>query len=250
MKDLLKSLKDNATSRLSNPIVGAFVLSWMLLNINGVARFLLEDNQGKLEIIKLKKWDFTDDLLFPFSISIAYLILLPVLNMVYCFIHDNCIDKIRDENRNNAQKNAFIRRKDTVGAKVESTDEYVMKIKDRELELWGNQKLELIREIISLKAKYSKLLSDFESKSKGLCYDNNLLSKSLESLELSNKNLLAEMLDGRDHIKRVATSLDRIANSLENTFENGFDVNEIEKIRKEVSSMRHKFNAWDEDIPF
>ncbi|HEH9416533.1 TPA: hypothetical protein SIA31_000517 [Aeromonas sobria] len=125
-----------------------------------------------------------------------------------------------------------------------------MKVKDRELELWGNQKLELIREIISLKAKYSKLLSDFESKSKGLCYDNNLLSKSLESLELSNKNLLAEMLDGRDHIKRVATSLDRIANSLENTFENGFDVNEIEKIRKEVSSMRHKFNAWDEDIPF
>ncbi|HEH9416534.1 TPA: hypothetical protein SIA31_000518 [Aeromonas sobria] len=77
MKDLLKSLKDNATSRLSNPIVGAFVLSWMLLNINGVARFLLEDNQGKLEIIKLKKWDFTDDLLFPFSISLAYLILLP-----------------------------------------------------------------------------------------------------------------------------------------------------------------------------
>lgn len=70
MKDLLKSLKDNATSRLNNPIIGAFVLSWMFLNINGVARFILESNQGKLDIIKNKNWGVTDDLLIPFLVSV------------------------------------------------------------------------------------------------------------------------------------------------------------------------------------
>ena len=186
MKDVLKSLKDNATSRLNNPIIGAFVLSWMFFNINGVARFILESNQGKLDIIKNKSWGVTDDLLIPFSVSVGYLVILPILNTLYSFRHDNCIDQVRDRNSNKAQKDAFIRRKETVCAKIESTDEYVVKLKDKELELWAGQKLELIREIINLKGKYAKLLSDFELKSKEFRADNNKLSLSIAQLEHTN----------------------------------------------------------------
>lgn len=108
MKDLLKSLKDNATSRLNNPIIGAFVLSWMFLNINGVARFILESNQGKLDIINNKSWGFTDDLAVPFLVSIGYLVILPILNTIYSFIHDNCIDKVRDEIAIKHRKRPFL----------------------------------------------------------------------------------------------------------------------------------------------
>lgn len=250
MKDLLKSLKDNATSRLNNPIVGAFVLSWMFLNINGVARFILEGNQGKLDIIKNKNWGFTDDLVIPFLVSIGYLVLLPILNAVYSFIHDNCIDKVRDENSNKAQKDAFLRRKETVSAKIESTDEYVVKLKDKELDLWAEQKLELIREIINLKGKYSKLLSDFELRSKEFRSENNKMSLSIRQLEDANKNLSAQDSEQRDYIRKVVTNLDKLLNSIENKILSDNKLDEIEKIRNEISDVRNKFYLWDDDIPF
>ncbi|WP_342058585.1 hypothetical protein [Aeromonas sp. OTU364] len=250
MKDLLKSLKDNATSRLNNPIIGAFVLSWMFLNINGVARFILEGNQGKLDIIKNKSWVFTDDLVIPFLVSIGYLVILPILNAVYSFIHDNCIDKVRDENSNKAQKDAFLRRKETVSAKIESTDEYVVKLKDKELDLWAEQKLELIREIISLKGKYSKLLSDFELKSKEFRSENNKMSLSIGQLEDANKNLSAQDSEQRDYIRKVVTNLDKLLNSIENKILSNNKVDEIEKIRNEILDVRNKFYLWDDDIPF
>lgn len=250
MKDLLKSLKDNATSRLNNPIIGAFVLSWMFLNINGVARFILEGNQGKLDIIKNKNWVFTDDLVIPFLVSIGYLVLLPILNAVYSFIHDNCIDKVRDENSNKAQKDAFLRRKETVSAKIESTDEYVVKLKDKELDLWAEQKLELIREIINLKGKYSKLLSDFELRSKEFRSENNKMSLSIRQLEDANKNLSAQDSEQRDYIRKVVTNLDKLLNSIENKILSDNKVDEIEKIRNEISDVRNKFYLWDDDIPF
>ncbi|WP_439844259.1 hypothetical protein [Aeromonas dhakensis] len=250
MKDLLKSLKDNATSRLNNPIIGAFVLSWMFLNINGVARFILESNQGKLDIIKNKRWGVTDDLLIPFLVSVGYLVILPVLNTIYSFIHDNCIDKIRDENSNKAQKDAFVRRKETVCAKIESTDEYVVKLKEKELELWAGQKLELISEIINLKGKYAKLLSDFELKSKEFRADNNKLSLSVAQLEHTNQRLSAQDSEQRDYIGRVVANLDKALNSLENKIVSDTRFDEIEKIRNEISDVRNKFYLWDGDIPF
>ena len=54
MKDIVKSIKDNATSRLKNPVVGAFVLAWTVLNINGVSLFLLVDSTTKIERLKEK----------------------------------------------------------------------------------------------------------------------------------------------------------------------------------------------------
>ncbi|WP_265434873.1 hypothetical protein [Aeromonas salmonicida] len=173
-----------------------------------------------------------------------------MLNTIYSFIHDNCIDKIRDENSNKAQKDAFIRRKETVCAKIESTDEYVVKLKDKELELWAEQKLELIREIINLKNKYSKLLSDFELKSKEFRAENNKLSLSVSQLEHSNKRLSAQDSEQRDYIGRVVANLDKALNSLENKIVSDTRFDEIEKIRNEISDVRNKFYVWDDDIPF
>lgn len=178
------------------------------------------------------------------------MVILPVLNTIYSFIHDNCIDKIRDENSNKAQKDAFIRRKETVCAKIEPTDEYVVKLKDKELELWADQKLELIREIINLKGKYAKLLSDFELKSKEFRADNNKLSLSIAQLEHTNKRLSAQDSEQRDYIGRVVANLDRALNSLENKIVSDTKFDEIEKIRNEISDVRNKFYVWDDDIPF
>lgn len=83
MNEVIKSIKENATSRMKNPIIGAFVLSWIALNINGVSKFLLVESTEKIKIINSKQWVFVDDILYPFLIAIAYLLLLPILNIAY-----------------------------------------------------------------------------------------------------------------------------------------------------------------------
>lgn len=100
MKDIVKSLKDNATSRLKNPVIGAFVLSWTVLNINGVLLFLLVDSDTKIEIVKGKSWSTIDDFILPLAVSIAYLLFLPLLNMAYEFINDGFINFYRKQRQN------------------------------------------------------------------------------------------------------------------------------------------------------
>ncbi|WP_279464527.1 hypothetical protein [Aeromonas dhakensis] len=135
-------------------------------------------------------------------------------------------------------------------AKIESTDKYVVKLKEKELELWAGQKLELIREIINLKDKYAKLLSDFELKSKEFRADNNKLSLSVAQLEHTNQRLSAQDSEQRDYIGRVVANLDKALNSLENKIVSDKRFDEIEKIRNEISDVRNKFYLWDGDIPF
>ena len=83
MKDIVKSIKDNATSRLKNPVVGAFVLAWTVLNINGISLFILVDATTKIEMVKGKSWGLVDDFVLPLLVAVTYLIVLPLLNMYY-----------------------------------------------------------------------------------------------------------------------------------------------------------------------
>ncbi|WP_265452861.1 hypothetical protein, partial [Aeromonas salmonicida] len=101
-----------------------------------------------------------------------------------------------------------------------------------------------------LKNKYSKLLSDFELKSKEFRAENNKLSLSVSQLEHSNKRLSAQDSEQRDYIGRVVANLDKALNSLENKIVSDTRFDEIEKIRNEISDVRNKFYVWDDDIPF
>lgn len=127
MKDIVKSLKDNATSRLKNPVIGAFVLSWTVLNINGVLLFLLVDSDTKIEIVKGKSWSTIDDFILPLAVSIAYLLFLPLLNMAYEFINDGFINFYRKQRQNITAKKLAIQKKETVIAEIESDVAYLQK---------------------------------------------------------------------------------------------------------------------------
>ena len=189
MKEIMKSLKDNAISRLKNPIVGAFALSWTILNINGLSLFLLGDTPTKIEIIKHKNWMLTDDFLIPLSIAIIYLIVLPLLNMVYELINDGLINFYRSKKKNDRDKKLAIQKKETVIAEIESDISYLQKLKDKDIDRWLEEKRKRNEEFIAQKALYSKLVGDSSNDQRTARNEIAKINKNNDELESQKSKL-------------------------------------------------------------
>lgn len=251
MKDIVKSIKDNATSRLKNPIVGAFVLAWAVLNINGISLFMLGDSTTKIEIIKGKSWGAIDDFVLPLIVAITYLIALPILNMLYEHINDGWINFHRYSKRNIIAKELAIQKRETVIAEIEADKAYIQKQKDKDIHNWIEQKTARNNEFIALKERYSKLVSDStEDKRKALT---KLSEANGMLLEMQNQNeyLEKEQQKKQLSLEQATNKIDKLINNIENK---GNDVefisNDLIEIRAIISSLRLDFNIWDDDIPF
>ncbi|NRG05105.1 hypothetical protein HRJ46_17590, partial [Vibrio coralliilyticus] len=191
MKDVLKSLKDNATSRLRNP-VGAFVLSWCALNINGLATFILSSNFEKLKIISHKSWLLTEDVLFPLAIAFVYLLLLPLLNLAYEYVSEGVINKMREKHKNTTDTARFQLLKSTVAAKIEADEEYIRKLKDQQIEGWLEEQSKRNKEFINQKQKYSTLLVSHNEKEQQFATARSELLQDIKDVEFKLPSLEAE----------------------------------------------------------
>ncbi|ELV8644689.1 hypothetical protein QNE66_004412 [Vibrio vulnificus] len=248
MKDLLKSVKDNATSRLKNPVVGAFVLAWCALNINGLATFLLSDNAKKLEIVANKNWSIVDDVALPLSVSFIYLILLPILNLAYEYVSDGVINSIRDKNKNANDVARFFRLKSTVAAKVEADEEFIRKLKEQQIEGWLEEQSKRNREFLQLKERYSSLIAQLNEKEQQLVIQRSEWSSDIQ--ELKNK-INTQDIDAASKLTYLESSLGGMEKILDSIDGELFE-HDTKEIRSKISEIKSKFGmtVWDDDIPF
>ncbi|MGF1747714.1 hypothetical protein [Vibrio cionasavignyae] len=249
MKDIFKSLKENATSRLKNPIIGAFVLAWCALNISGLATFFLSDNEAKLRIVSTKVWSFSSDIIVPLVIGIIYLLLLPLLNLAYEFINEGVINNFRDNQQNQNDKRRFIRQKSTVAAKIEADEEYIRKLKDSDIEGWVAEQGDRNREFISQKEKYASLLVTFSEKENHFKISNSLLKRDLNETHSKLTHLEGDVAVKLSYLESALTEMDKKINALENQEYDSTNLN-IKELRSSVDEVRTKFGIWDDDIPF
>ena len=156
MKELLSSLRSNATNRLRNPIVGAFVLAWCSININGLVVFALSDNEKKLSIASHKVWSVDDDFIYPLLIAIGYLILLPLLNLIYERINDGVYNSIRHERKSQDDIERYARQKRTTSAKIEADEGFIRVQKDKKIERWLEEKNQYRKQLLAIKEKQSE----------------------------------------------------------------------------------------------
>ncbi|AUI86249.1 hypothetical protein BS333_07515 [Vibrio azureus] len=255
MKEVLKSLKENATSRLKNPIVGAFALSWCALNINGLTVFILSSSTEKIKIASNKVWSFNGDLLIPLSIAILYLLLLPILNLAYEFINDGVINSFRDKRQNKTDKERFVRQKSTVGAKIEADEEYIRKLKDQEIENWLQEKALRNKQFIEQKSKYSSLLVLLSEKEQQFSQSRAQYVAEIESLKSKQVSISTQLdlvesdtASKLSYLEITLNELGRILDGVENA--NGLTTSQdIKELRGKIEEVRSKFGIWD-DIPF
>jgi hypothetical protein len=248
MKDILKSLKDNTTSRLKNPVVGAFCLAWCALNVNGLAIFILSDTETKIRIISGKTWSFNEDIAFPLFVAVIYLLLLPLLNLAYEFINDGVINNLRDKQQNQIDEQRFIRKKSTVGAKVEADEEYIRKLKDCEIDNWLEEKGVRNKEFISHKEKYSRLLATLNEKEHQFAISRSQLTSDYREVKSKLDEAVSESAIRHSFLEKVLLEIEITIGNLEQL--DGTVVKDsIKELRDNLEKIKVKFGVWD-DIPF
>ena len=210
MKDIVKSIKDNATSRLKNPVVGAFVLAWTVLNINGVSLFLLVDSTTKIELVKGKSWGLVDDFAIPLLVAVIYLVTLPLLNMAYEFINDGLINFHRNRQRNITAKKLAIQKRETVIAEIESDMTYLKKLKDKEIDHWLDQKSVRNNEFITLKNRYSKLVSDSSEDKRKSLSELSEVKGQLFNIQSEYENIEKEKQSKRLEVEKITYQIEML----------------------------------------
>lgn len=229
MKGLLTSLRTNATDRLKNPIIGAFVFAWCALNINGLVVFALADNEKKSIIASNKNWSSVDDLLCPLLIAIVYLIILPLLNLMYEFLNDGVFNSIRDKRKSKEDTLRFTRLKSTVSAKIEADESFIRSKKEKNIHDWVKEKAQFRKQIIHVKEKSSQHLASLSKAENELNRTKTLYKNQSETYEKRVEILNQKIAKIERHLKAPLVN-------------NKWVIDDINEIKREF--------LIDQDIPF
>ncbi|PSU15389.1 hypothetical protein [Photobacterium damselae] len=140
---------------MKNLLVGAYVFSWTIWNITDVILFLLSNNYEKIEIIKGSRFEVQNDFLVPLIISIVYLVVVPMLNMLYERIVDDIINKYRNAFKQKTLQDHYYSVKRTTIAKLDSDEDENRKLRDRQLDTWAEEKQKMSEIIIKYMSEYA-----------------------------------------------------------------------------------------------
>ncbi|ENJ5962809.1 hypothetical protein HYO33_22925 [Vibrio parahaemolyticus] len=163
MKTLINSLQENTVSRLKNPLVGAYVFSWTIWNIADVMLFILSSNAEKIKMINESTFELANDLLFPLGISLIYLLVVPILNMLYERIVDGVINKYRNAFKQKTLQEHYYTVKRTTIAKLDSDEEENRKLRDRQLDTWADEKQRMSETIIQFRAEHAEKMAKIDN---------------------------------------------------------------------------------------
>ncbi|OBU41977.1 hypothetical protein AYY27_08125 [Photobacterium damselae] len=117
--------------------------------------FLLSNNYEKIEIIKGSRFEVQNDFLVPLIISIVYLVVVPMLNMLYERIVDDIINKYRNAFKQKTLQDHYYSVKRTTIAKLDSDEDENRKLRDRQLDTWAEEKQKMSEIIIKYMSEYA-----------------------------------------------------------------------------------------------
>ncbi|EJO2021689.1 hypothetical protein RQY88_004426 [Vibrio vulnificus] len=186
MKNIINSIQENAMHRLKNPLIGAFVFSWTIWNSSDLLMFLLSDNSSKMEIIKQSSFNMVDDIWAPSGLTILYLLFIPALNMLHERMVDGFINKHRNIFKQKTLQEHYVTVKETVIAKLDSDEEEIKKIRDRQLDKWSEEKKEMQERVKGAMESYADRLSKIDKQTEA--YRTTINEKSSEIYELNSEN--------------------------------------------------------------
>lgn len=146
-----------------------------------------------------------------------------------------------------AQKIAEMRKK-TVSHEVEADVGYIRTLKEKQVEKWVESQSIRNREIIALKEKHAKIITDNDERVRVLQNANNASMTEIKSQKENIKQLRAEQASHRSVVEDMMNILDKTINEIENQSGEA-SKSDIKKIKDITLKLRNEFNIWD-DIPF
>ena len=188
MLDFFKTLFANATERIKNPLIGTFLMSWIVFNWKAILVLLFSslDIEKRLSYLAEHFNNIGNLLIYPLIVALGYIFLLPYINL--------WIDKLLSDS--NLKHHKIIQRKTLFAIEA-----------DKEVEI-AKIGLEEAKADYRDRAKQNKLINDLEGAISSLesssNYEKDLLNTKISELndqiiqlkkELTEKNMVINRID-------------------------------------------------------
>lgn len=237
MKQLAQHIYDAAGERIKNVLIGNFIISWIIVNHQIIFYLLLSEDSrnSKLSYMAGLKFDFLTDLMLPLLITVAYIYLIPIINILLNSVKIKFIEPLIAKQNNNKEMIDLDSRLEVLDKRLDLK----FRERDRDIET-ENEKLEAQQAINNKKAEEleiqekisrekAKSLADEQEKEQSLANALALQENKIKRFEKRRQDILIE----RDAIKSS-----RIINELAE--ENGRLHKEIENLNNKLNTIRAK----------
>lgn len=88
MKELLQSLFSTSKERISNPLIGTFIFSWVAFNWKSILFLFFSSKtiEDKISFIELNFSSLNNLLLLPLVVMVIYILIIPYLNLAFEYL--------------------------------------------------------------------------------------------------------------------------------------------------------------------
>lgn len=157
LQEFIGSAKEAILSRVSNPFVFGFVISWVLWNVQGVLVFAFSDNAARLAMLQGASFDLQKDLIYPALSTITYLVLMPGANLLHLMI-SLYFEKAKDALEHRGSMESLVRSKEKNREIIENDLEILKAERLSEVKGWPGRKALYAHEFFELKKKHSEAI--------------------------------------------------------------------------------------------
>lgn len=193
-KEFFKPVAEAITHRMKSPLVGTFIISWVLINHSFLLEFVFTSLDSKVMLAKESRFSLTTDLIYPFGLTLLYLVVVPAVQLGVDWLVLNTLGDSRKKHDSLVSRNAVV-----------STQEYQQRLMNEQLTKWDTDRTDLLSQIDNLKKEVESSRSEYK-KIKGqhdvleMLYESKdeAIDKALESLQRYPLNQGSEYADGRD----------------------------------------------------
>ena len=118
MPEFIKALFANANERIKNPLIGTFLMSWIVFNWKGILFLLFSTHniESKLTIVSDKYYSLEIFIIYPLLVALAYIFILPYINFLIDLILRDINSKLHDK----IQKNRILVIQDNTAVAIEN----------------------------------------------------------------------------------------------------------------------------------
>lgn len=198
MKDFISAIAHTTANRLRSPILGSFILCWLIINHNELLYFFYSNSDDKLSMLSIDMnstfWTTEPSFLFcplmmkfiyPALLALAYIFGLPFIQNLIDQKKFKHVEKKLLTEKHQVEVEKYAMQAEVSSARAKISPDYQQKILDRHLDDWTNQKEQLTTQITRLQESY-----EIENKQKNELNDSyNKLKSEFSSLEEENKEL-------------------------------------------------------------
>lgn len=212
MPEFIKAFFANATERIKNPLIGTFLMSWILFNWKGILFLIISTNdiESKFTILSDRYYSFGIFILYPLLLALAYIFILPYINLLI----DLLLRDINSKLQENIQRNKIKVIQDNTIVAIQN-----IKFEEAQAEYRDREKLNKEIKDLNQKLSIATINHDLEMESK----NEQLLSLSTRNSELKDIILKNNIL--------YLTKIDELKNKI---FSNEDLFNNINLINKSI----------------